>query len=388
MTSVAQFCYEYLPKSQTFMHFSMSSMRRVRPIVISLEPLVNTELFPLPNGALHEVKGARKTTRWVRDGILRKTLGLGFMDRMYERRMRRIAEAEGCAVAHAHFGTTGFLVLPIAKSLRMPLVTNFYGSDTAPVTHDPVWPEQRRTLFREGDLFLVEGAHMRQRLIDLGCPPEKVEVQRIAIRFDKLPKRDTAPRHPQPVILFAGRFVEKKGLIYAIDAVNRLVRSGYKLEFRIIGDGPTGDECRAFVKENSLESVVRFLGFLNHDQYLAELQRANVFLHPSVTAANGDTEGGAPTTILEAQACGVPVVATTHADIPNVVSAGESAVLAPERDAEQLAACLTEVIDHPDRWDLMGRAGRRFVEQYHDVSREVTLLEDKYMTLIGRQQPI
>ena len=100
-----------------------------------------------------------------------------------------------------------------------------------------------------------------------------------------------------------------------------------------------------------------------------------------MTAANGDTEGGAPTTILEAQACCVPIVSTRHADIPNVV-ADESAVLAHERDVEGLASALASVLDHPGHWDQMGLAGRAFVEKYHDVSNEVKLLEDKYFSLI------
>jgi colanic acid/amylovoran biosynthesis glycosyltransferase len=357
-------------------------MTKVRPIVVSKEPLANAHLFPLPNGKLFELKGERKTWKWVKDGIVRRFAGEHFVINRNLGRAEEIFRNEQCRAIHAHFGPNGYAILPVAKQLGIPLITNFYGSDTAPNSTDDNWPEQRRILFREGDLFLVEGAHMRRRLIDLGCSPEKVQIQHIAIRFDKLKARASAPRHPEPVVLFAGRFVEKKGLIYSLQAIKRLTGAGYKLTFRIIGDGPTGDECRAYVRENGLEKVVQFLGFLNHDQYLAELQQANIFLHPSVTAANGDTEGGAPTTILEAQACCVPIVSTRHADIPNVVAVDESAVLAHERDVEGLASALASVLDHPGRWDQMGLAGRAFVEKYHDVSNEVKLLEDKYFSLI------
>jgi colanic acid/amylovoran biosynthesis glycosyltransferase len=107
----------------------------------------------------------------------------------------------------------------------------------------------------------------------------------------------------------------------------------------------------------------------------------DIFIQPSVTAADGDTEGGAPTTLLEAQALGVPVVATYHADIPHVVAPGESALLAPERDSEALAACLMKLLDAPERWSAMGRAGRRFIEEHHDAPSQVARLEELYFSL-------
>ena len=115
------------------------------------------------------------------------------------------------------------------------------------------------------------------------------------------------------------------------------------------------------------------------------MQRADVFLHPSVVdSARGGGEGGAPTTIIEAQALGMPVVSTLHCDIPNVTVPGESAVLVPERDAGALADALRELLDHPERWEAMGRAGRAHVEANHDVAAEVGTLERRYLTLLGR----
>ena len=102
-----------------------------------------------------------------------------------------------------------------------------------------------------------------------------------------------------------------------------------------------------------------------------------------ITAANGDTEGGAPTTILEAQALGLPILASTHADIPNITVPGLSASLAPERDSAALAAALANLLDDRPSWSRMGEAGREFVATHHDVSREVARLEDRYLSLMG-----
>lgn len=82
---------------------------------------------------------------------------------------------------------------------------------------------------------------------------------------------------------------------------------------------------------------VRLLGFLGYEGYQQQMGEADLFLHPSVTAADGDSEGGAPTAIPEAQVMGLPVTSTLHVDIPHVVAPDESALLSGERDVAGLA---------------------------------------------------
>ena len=105
-------------------------------------------------------------------------------------------------------------------------------------------------------------------------------------------------------------------------------------------------------------------------------------LLPSVTIKNNDKEGGAPVAILEAQASGLPVISSYHADIPEVVVDGKSALLAPERDVETLAKHLEYLVKHPDVWGTMGRAGREHVEQEYDVMVQVGKLEEIYGKLV------
>ena len=124
------------------------------------------------------------------------------------------------------------------------------------------------------------------------------------------------------------------------------------------------------------------LGFLNRREYVREMERADIFLHPSVTALDGSSEGGAPTTILEAQAFGLPVVSTYHCDIPYVTVPDQSALLVPERQSGDLARALGWLLDHAERWADMGRAGRTHMERYHDADREAPALEARYLALL------
>jgi len=112
-----------------------------------------------------------------------------------------------------------------------------------------------------------------------------------------------------------------------------------------------------------------------------EMEQAHIYVQPSRTAPDGDSEGGAPTALLEAQASGLPVVATRHADIPYVVREHDTALLSGEGDAAGLAANIVTLARDPSRWGPMGRAGRAFVEQHHDIGRLAKDLEVFYATL-------
>jgi colanic acid/amylovoran biosynthesis glycosyltransferase len=185
------------------------------------------------------------------------------------------------------------------------------------------------------------------------------------------------------VLLFCGRFVEKKGLPYALEALRLTLPVCPRLHLRIVGDGELRPEIEGIIDKFHLKGHVTLLGFRSHQETIEELTRAHLLIQPSVTALDGDSEGGAPTILLEAQACGLPVLATRHADIPSVVDEDVSALLAPERDAESLAAHLLTLARRPERWPAMGRAGRERVERYHSAETLVVELERRYHELVG-----
>lgn len=131
-----------------------------------------------------------------------------------------------------------------------------------------------------------------------------------------------------------------------------------------------------------MEERVLLLGALPYHAYGEEADKAHILLAPSVTAANGDSEGGAPTVLLEMQARGLPILSTRHADIPEVVVDNVSGYLVPERDIEALSAKLVHLLAHPEQWDGIGEAGRAHVERQHDIVRLARELEGKYDALI------
>lgn len=354
-------------------------MKTVTPVCVSWN-IENADLFPFPAENMHALQLKPYSLQWFYYGTLKRLLHRDVY-------FRRIVEKQHLALLHAHFGHNGVQALELKRGLKhdIPLVTTFYGADLS--RRDIVEPmrEDYLRLFQEGDLFLVEGPFMKTALQHIGCPAEKIEIQRIAVPVDRIAYRERKPDIRRPVqLVFCGRFIEKKGLIYALEAVRKLwiERKNRNFRFCIIGDGILKKDIVDFIDKHAMHDVVELPGFLTYDAYLNRLEQADVFIHPSVTAADGDSEGGAPTSILEAQAMGLPIISTVHADIPHITVPGKSALLSPERDADALAENILTLLENRDMGIEMGKAGRAFVETFHDVKKEVTKLEEKYLRLL------
>ncbi len=375
---VAHIHHFFLPKSETFIYNIITHMRLFHPVFVSWN-YRNLDYFPLPAADRFSLSLPAGSWQWLRQGIGRRLLNR-------ELGAERFLKQRRVVLLHAHFGQNGIWALRLKRALQLPLVTTFYGHDMSRATSLASCAEGYLSLFREGDLFLVEGPHMKKRLAELGCPKEKIAIQHIAIPLADL---SFQPRRPKgngenAIIIFSGRFIEKKGLLVALEALYSIRSTFPFFEFRIIGDGPQRPEIENFIQSHQMNSYVFLLGFLDYSAYLEQMSQADLFLHPSMTAADGDSEGGAPTTILEAQALGLPVLATRHADIPYVVVPEKSALLSAEGDITELAQNIARLLKKQKSWAAMGLAGRRHIEDHHDADREVPRLEACYAELIDR----
>lgn len=381
---VAHYNDVFFNKSETFVYHYISNLRNFYPIYFARE-FTNIDLFPISKKDQYSIPVSSvrpyawpKLFRWMQN----KFLGVNIS---YEQAILRTRKAK---LIHAHFGPQGFYSLRIRGRLRIPLVTNFYGYDVSELAEISEWIERYKMLFEKGDLFLVEGLHMKARLMELGCPEKKIQIQRIAIPVKRIPflERKEKKGKEKIIFLFCGRFVEKKGLVYALQSMKNLRKKHDNVEFRIIGDGDLKLLTEEFIEQNNMAAYVKLLGVMNYSEYLKEMQNTDIFIAPSVTAANGDNEGGAPTTLLEAQASGMPIVSTYHADIPNIVIPGKSALLAHEKDTEGLTANMEYLVENQQNWAEMGLIGRKFVETFHDIDKEISALENKYSELLNAYQ--
>jgi colanic acid/amylovoran biosynthesis glycosyltransferase len=238
-------------------------------------------------------------------------------------------------------------------------------------------PRVYARLFRRISLLLPVCDAFARRIIGLGAPPERVVVHGTGI---DLRHWTFQPRRPDPDgrlrLVTVARLVEKKGIGYVLNAVRRVLDTGMNVSYEIIGDGPLRESLMELRDRLGLGERVRFLGWAAADQVREALDRAHALVAASVTAADGDEEG-IPNVLKEAMASGLPVVATRHGGIPELVEDEVSGFLVPERDADALAQRLRHLAARPDRWESMATAGRARVERSYDIER----LNDRLVAL-------
>jgi colanic acid/amylovoran biosynthesis glycosyltransferase len=379
---VIQSVSRWLPQTATWLHTQVRCLPADIESHVVCEATLNLDQFPHPR-----VHSLADEPRWrvIRDKGMRK-LGL----RRHLQFLVDVAKSSGARLLHSHFGDLGWYNLGAARAAGLRHVVTFYGLDVVYYpTVDPRWRDRYREMFADVDLVLCEGPHMAGKIVELGCPAKRVRVHHLGIVTDQIPfePREWVPGEPLRVLL-AGSFREKKGFPFALDALAR-IRDRVALEVTIIGD--EHDErtrvekgrILAAVERGGLSADVRLLGFQPWATVLDEARRHHVFLSPSVTAADGDTEGGAPVSILEMSASGMAIVSTTHCDIPGVVIDGVTGLLAPERDVDALVAHLEWLIDHPAAWREMQVAGRKHIEAEFDARTQGERLGAVYRELAG-----
>jgi colanic acid/amylovoran biosynthesis glycosyltransferase len=218
-------------------------------------------------------------------------------------------------------------------------------------------------------LLLPVCGQFREELIRRGGDPGKIRVHHSGIRLSQFAYSERRRKSGEPTrVLSIGRLVEKKGVADGIRAVARLHASGRRLQYTVVGDGRLRGSLEQLIAESGLKTEVQLVGAKTHAEVIELLRDAHLFLAPCVTAQNGDQEG-IPNVLKEAMATGIPVLSTWHSGIPELVEHGVSGLLVPERDSEALAACLADLMDHPERWPAMGRAGRARVEAAFDSEK-------------------
>jgi colanic acid/amylovoran biosynthesis glycosyltransferase len=280
---------------------------------------------------------------------------------------------------HSHFGNHGWTVREAVRRRGLPHFVTFYGQDLSRLPQSrPEWRDRYLDLFATASTrFLCEGRAMAASLADLGCPPEKITVQHLGVdvgNVDYRP-RQWLPGEPLKVLIAAG-FREKKGIPYALEALGKL-RKEVPLELTLIGDAEPTAASRAEKRRilaaldaAGLAPAARLPGLCPYAVFRGELYRHHLFLATSVTAADGDTEGGAPVALVDVMASGMPIVASRHCDIPEIVRDGETGWLAEERDVEGIVAAVRRWLDAPGIWPGLLAAGRRHVEAEYDAARQ------------------
>jgi colanic acid/amylovoran biosynthesis glycosyltransferase len=290
---------------------------------------------------------------------------------------------------HSHFAPVAWSYLKLAKRLGIPHIVSFYGYDYESLPfRKPIWRQRYVQLFKDVDLILCEGSHGASILERNGCPSEKIRIMQLGVKADHIPFWKRIKMSGELHLLQVAAFTEKKGHQYTIDAFLETKRDCPNMTLTLVGNNKQfiKSSLQKYVNKSQFGDKIQFLDAIDFCHLHEFMKNYHVFIHPSCYGENRDCEGGAPIVFLDAQATGMPVIATTHCDIPDEVIHEKTGLLSPEKDTQSLAASIRRFYFMSQvEYDGFSRKARRHVEENYDVTKKGQELRNLYEGILKKK---
>ena len=263
--------------------------------------------------------------------------------------------AAGCDVIHANWTVAGAVALATRPWHRKPILMTVHGSDIFGIPRHRVGAWLTRRILTQVDYITAPSAALVDAAVRVGAPPGRCEVVSNGVDLRLFHPTATAP---DPVILFTGFLIPRKGVRYLVAALALLPPHLAQWRLVLVGEGPEEAALRAQVAQLGLTGRVEFAGFQSQEVVAAWMRRAQLFVLPSL-------EEGQGVVLLEALASGTPVVASDVDGIREVVTPAVG-LRVPPADPAALAAALAELLDDPARRQTMAAAARQAASAQYD----------------------
>ena len=272
----------------------------------------------------------------------------------------------------SNYGLSASHMLPICRSLNIPLVAHFHGHDASRYKILKRYAAQYSKLFNYASAIICVSLEMKKRLVALGATEEKI--YNIPYGVDLKKFQPATSKSSTPLFLSVGRFTQKKAPQLTLLAFEKVWKKRPISRLIMIGSGnKLFDECKDLVVQLNMNEAVKFTGALPPNEVISYMQQAHIFLQHSLTPSSGDMEG-TPNSILEASACGLAVVSTLHGGIKEAVIHNETGFLVEENDVNGMSQYMLELFDHPELITKIGKAGRKHIEANYDLDKQTEKL--------------
>ncbi|MGQ9547772.1 MAG: glycosyltransferase [Roseiflexus sp.] len=266
-----------------------------------------------------------------------------------------VRSARSCDLVHAHWTLSAGVACLGRTFHRRPVIATVQGSDILQVPRHPVGAWLTRSILLSCDRVTALSHALKERVVGLGIDPERVHIIPNGVDTAQFVPPDKGVR--ENLILFVGSLIERKGVSYLLKAMPAVLSDFPDYRLVVVGDGPQADFLKALADKLRLGACVTFVGFQPQEIIRSWMQRAKLLVLPSL-------EEGMGVVLVEALACGTPIVASHVDGIRDVITPSVGVLVAPA-DSEALFAAMREILADPDRWKDMSRSARaRAVTHY------------------------
>lgn len=373
MQNVLSLISSFLPHEMYHVYRQVANLQSFKSHVVTRSRM-NAEIFPFDNITLLKKSKLRIFNRL----LYRLWQQIVPLSNYEVNQVLSYCENINEPVLHVYQGDVALRALKLLMNYQGPKVVSFHGADLSESKFISEYPK----LWKQVDVVLCRCEAFVQKLDELGCPPPKIMLNYTGVPMPKGVKSHSrfsfsSDKINQLKIIQVCRFLEKKGLETTIHAFSKLLQVGYNGSLDLVGDGPIKQSLIKLVSDLGISDKVNFRGFLTGKDLMDCFMNADIFSHPSCITADGDREG-IPNSLLEAMSYGLPVVATDHSGIPEVIKNRENGLLIDSHDIDSLTSSFIEIITNPHSSIKMAQKGRETINSRFSISACVTELEKAY----------
>jgi glycosyltransferase involved in cell wall biosynthesis len=374
MKRVSVYRNELLPPSETFVAAQAGALRRFSASFAGLRLV--------PGGIRLDLKSVITLT--AADALVDKLHRRFFLETGVAPFFSRALREQNPDLIHAHFAVDAAAALPLQRRLKVPLVVSLHGYDVTStdeaLSHfapGRIYLRRKSELHDRASLFLCVSEHIRAKALDRGFPDAKLRTLSIGVDLEGFRPDPGIPR--EPIVLFVGRLIEKKGCTHLISAMAIVQDRHPEAQLVIVGDGPLKAKLRSQA-DASLRRCT-FAGSRAFNDVRSLMRRATVLAAPSIIAGSGDSEG-LPIVLCEAQAMSLAIAGFRGPGTSEAVVEEETALLVKPGDHRALADAISMLLVDSALAARLGAAGRRRVERFFCLAKQTDLLEEKYLEVL------
>ncbi|NJN67991.1 MAG: glycosyltransferase [Chloroflexaceae bacterium] len=283
----------------------------------------------------------------------------------------RFLQVHRVRVVLAEYGPIGASMLEVCERAGVPLIVHFHGYDAYVQAVLEEHHEVYQRMFAAARGIIAVSRDMEARLRSLGAPRDRLYYNPYGI--DPYLFTSANPASNPPVFVTVGRFVEKKGPHKTLYAFRKVLDACPDARLVMIGGGKLWGACQHLAQALNVADHVTFAGPRSHPEVAATMRSARAFVQHSLRASNGDSEG-TPVAVLEAGMTGLPVVATRHAGIKDVVRHEATGFLVDEGDIDGMAEAMIRLARDAALAADLGRQAREHVQHHFSMDRSIATL--------------
>lgn len=311
----------------------------------------------------------------------RLDISLRYKDENFKKELNSLVERISPDIIHCHFGKEALKIIDNINNKNIPIVIHFHGYDASSALRKKSYVKRLKEVLSRNNIYPVFVAHyLKKNLEKVNIKIKNDQILHCGINLSKFDIKKSTKNKDKFIFLQVSSLVEKKGHEYTIKAFSKFLEKQVKEDFKLIltGDGERKKVLQNLVNDLDLNNYVEFTGFVTPDEAIKLMMEADVFVHHSITASNGDQEG-IPTAIMEAMAMKLPILSTIHSGIPELIKDNVNGYLIEEKDIDTYALKMEKILS----WKELD-INRDVIKNEFEMNNHNITLESLYKKIINK----